>query len=61
MINFSQAKKRPTRAHDRAQRLAPLRRDLAWLYSRLNAATDPLVRQYIAEIKAKIEAIQKES
>ncbi len=59
MTNFSRAKK-PVRAHDRAQ-LAPLKRDLAWLQTRLNAGTDPLVRQYIADIKAKIEAIRKEN
>ena len=60
MTNFSRAKKRPARAHDRAQ-LAPLKRDLAWLRTRLNAGTDPLVQRYIAEVKAKIEAIRKEN
>jgi hypothetical protein len=49
--NTSQAK--PVRS------LASLRRDLAWLYSRINAGTDPTVQKYIAETKARIAAAAK--
>jgi hypothetical protein len=39
--------------------LASLKRDLAWLRTRINAGTDPTVQKYIAETKARIAAAAK--
>jgi len=50
-------KNRQHRTHKR-QALAPLKADLKWLRKRINAASDPVTLKYIADIKARIAAVE---
>jgi hypothetical protein len=57
--NIVEAKRRLNGARLRARRLAPFKKDLAWLRTRINAHSDPLVRKLIAETEAEIAAINR--
>ena len=59
--NIVEAKKQLNGARARARRLAPFKKNLAWLRTRINARSDPLVRRLIAETEAEIAAIERGS
>jgi hypothetical protein len=57
--NTIEAKKQLSGAHARAQRLALFKKDLAWLRTRVNAHSDPVVRGLITQIENEIAAIER--
>jgi hypothetical protein len=52
-------KNRQHDAHTKREALAPLKADLRWLQKRINAASDPVTLRYIADIKARIAAVER--
>jgi hypothetical protein len=57
--NIIETKKLLSGARANARRLALFKKDLAWLRTRINAHSDPLVRKLIAETEAEIAAIRR--
>jgi hypothetical protein len=47
------------RTQAKREALAPLKADLRWLRKRINAASDPVTLRCIADIKAKIAAVER--
>ena len=52
-------KNRQHSTHTKREALAPLKADLRWLQKRINAASDAVTLRYIADIKAKIAAVER--
>lgn len=50
---------RQRRTHTKREALAPLKADLRWLRKRINAASDPVTLRYIADINARIAAVER--